>query len=354
MQKKTEAALRKIENSILNGDVGASGFLPSERELCRQLEIGRGALRAVFDELIRRKRLCHVPGKGMKLLFHDGDSPVMRKYILVMPSTGARTGEVANILCGAASAAAELNAELLLFFTKSDCVGKQLAAHISSGTCDGMIFLDRLPHAMKEALEKASLRYVVANCEEEGSLLSVKMDLRGVGRLAGRYLVENGMRSIGFIGGGTNHYIYREMFAGHKGALAEDDLAPAKEMCRIFEGTASPEEIASTVEEILRQAMKKTGPRAIFAGRDHWARHIWEAAEKQGVKIPGDISVMGYDNVSWPDGRLAGLTTIEQPAFAIGETAIKLLAAAAESGQPVGSASISSGEIIERTSVKVP
>ena len=113
MQKRTEEALKIIEDSLLNGDMGGSGFLPSERELCRRLSIGRGALHAVFDELIRRKRVCHVPGKGMKLLFSERESLVLRKYILVMPATGTgvRNGEIANILCGAASSAAHFNAE---------------------------------------------------------------------------------------------------------------------------------------------------------------------------------------------------------------------------------------------------
>ena len=350
MQKKTEEALKRIEDSLLNGDVGASGFLPSERELCRQLSIGRGALRTVFDELIRRKRLCHVPGKGMKLLFQEREVPVFRKYILVMPETGAKSGEIANILCGAASAAAQLNAELLLFFNRDDFVGRQLASHISDGACDGMIFLDRFPMAIQEAMEKAALRYIVANYEEAGDVPSVRMDFRGIGRLAGRHLVERGFDCIGFIGGGGNHYIYREMFAGLKGALAEDDMAPEKDMCKIFEQPYTEEQAEAAAESILKASLRKGRRTAIFAGRDHWAKHIWIAATGMGLKIPGDVSLIGYDNVSWPDAASVGLTSIEQPAFAIGETAIKLLDEAATNMQPVSCARIS-GNIIERSSV---
>ena len=153
MQKKTEEVLNKLEDNIVNGNVGASGFLPSERELCRLFDIGRGALRAVFDELIHRKRICHIPGKGMKLVFQEREPAVFRKYILVMPANGARTGEIANILCGAASAAAEHNAQLLLFFNKDDFVGSQLAALLADGSCDGVIYLDRFPKAISEAMQ---------------------------------------------------------------------------------------------------------------------------------------------------------------------------------------------------------
>ena len=352
MQKRTEDALKAIEDSLLNGDVGASGFLPSERELCRRLSIGRGALHAIFDELMRRKRVCHVPGKGMKLLFPERENPVLRKYILVMPAeaTGMRNGEMANILCGAASAAAHFNAELLLFFSEDDFVGRRLAAHVSDGGCDGIIFLDRFPKAVREVMEQSEMRYVVANYEEAGSVPSVKMDFRGIGRIAGRYLIERGISSIGFIGGGANSYIYREMFAGLKGALAEDDLAPEKDLCRIFESQLPEEQLAAAAEKLLETATGKNKRCAIFAGRDHWARRVWTAAQRLGIKIPEDIALIGYDNVTWAEGQILGLTTIEQPAFNIGETAVRLLNDAAENMTPVQSALVS-GKIIVRGSV---
>ena len=352
MQKRTEEALEAIEGMLLNGEVGASGFLPPERVLCRKLSIGRGALHTVFDELIRRKRVCHVPGKGMKLLFPERESVVLRKYILVIPATGTGilNGEIANILCGAASAAANCNAELLLFFSKDDFVGRRLAAHISEGGCDGMIFLDRMPREVQMAVEQSGMRYVVANYEEAGSLPSVRMDFRGVGRFAGRYLFEKGFRCIGFIGGGANPHIYKEMFAGLKGALAEDDLVPEKDICRIVDASLSEEQLLAAAEKLLENAIGRKRKCAIFAGRDHWARRIWTAAQKLEVKIPDDIAIIGYDNVSWTEGQLAGLTTIEQPAFNIGETAIKLLNDAVEKQHPVQSALIS-GNVIERHSV---
>ncbi|MBR4221436.1 MAG: LacI family DNA-binding transcriptional regulator, partial [Victivallales bacterium] len=74
-------------------------------------------------------------------------------------------------------------------------------------------------------------------------------------------------------------------------------------------------------------------------------------ANRQNLRIPEDLSIIGYDNVSWPDGRYMGLTTIEQPTFKIGETALELLNTSAESMQPVGSALIQ-GTLVERNSVK--
>ena len=352
MQKKTENVLKKLEDYILNGNVGASGFLPSERKLCELFGIGRGALRAVFDELIRRRRICHIPGKGMKLVFQTEKSPQARKYLLVMPANGAKMGEIGNILCGAASAAAAHNAQLLLFSNKDDFVGQQLASLLADGRCDGVIYLDRFPKAISDAMAHTTLRYVVANLEQAGEIPSVKVDLRGVGRMAGRYLVERGFRQIGFLGGGPNPYIYTEMFAGLKGALAEDDLLPVANLCKIFKESYTQEQADKAAEAILSNASKLQGACAIFAGRDHWAKRLWEAADQLKLRIPDDISIIGYDNVSWPEGTSRGLTTIEQPTFHIGETAVELLNTAVETMQPINSARIQ-GTLVERNSVRI-
>ena len=351
MQKRTESVLRKLEENIVNGNVGASGFLPSERKLCELFGIGRGALRAVFDELIRRKRISHIPGKGMKLVFQTEQSPQARKYLLVMPANGAKMGEIGNILCGAASAAAAHNAQLLLFANQDDFVGPQLASLLTDGPCDGVIFLDRFPKAIGDAMAHTALKYVVANLEQPGEIPSVRMDLRGVGRKAGRYLVDRGFRQIGFIGGGPNPYIYTEMFAGLKGALAEDDLLPIPNLCKLFRETYTQEQADKAVDAILANAARHRGRAAIFAGRDHWAKRLWEAADRLSLKIPQDLSIIGYDNVSWPEGAYRGLTTIEQPTFLIGETAVELLHSATTGMQNVQSALIPS-TIIERTSVR--
>ena len=351
MQKKTESVLNQLEHNILNGNVGASGFLPSERELCRTFDIGRGALRAVFDELIRRKRICHIPGKGMKLLFQETENPIFRKFLLVMPANGARTGEIANILCGAATAAAEHSAQLLLFANQDDFVGKQLAALLTDASCDGVIFLDRFPQAIGDAMAQTTLRYVVANLEQPGNIPSVRVDLRGVGRLAGDYLLKHGLDRIGFFGGGPNPYIYTEMLAGLKGILAEDDIRPCPDICKVFTEPYTEETANQAAEAIISSAVKlHRGRCAIFAGRDHWARRLWNAASRLHLRIPDDLSIMGYDNVSWPDGRAFGLTTIEQPAFQIGETAVELLNTATQNQETVQSARIP-GTIIERSSV---
>jgi DNA-binding FadR family transcriptional regulator len=54
MQQKTIDALKKLEKMILNGEVGVSGFLPAERDLCRQLNVGRGSLQAIMQQLIKK------------------------------------------------------------------------------------------------------------------------------------------------------------------------------------------------------------------------------------------------------------------------------------------------------------
>ena len=54
------------------------------------------------------------------------------------------------------------------------------------------------------------------------------MNFRNIGRQAGRYLIEKGHRHIGVLSGPLDKFIYQEMLAGFRGALAEDEISLAK------------------------------------------------------------------------------------------------------------------------------
>jgi LacI family transcriptional regulator, repressor for deo operon, udp, cdd, tsx, nupC, and nupG len=66
-------------------------------------------------------------------------------------------------------------------------------------------------------------------------------------------------------------------------------------------------------------------PTAIFAASDDMAMGVIKAIKSKGLKVPEDISVLGFDNLKFSSIFDPGLTTIAQPAFEIGENAMELL-----------------------------
>ncbi|NLP11711.1 substrate-binding domain-containing protein [bacterium] len=64
---------------------------------------------------------------------------------------------------------------------------------------------------------------------------------------------------------------------------------------------------------------------AIFAENDKMANIICATAENNGIHIPRDLSIVGYDDASFIDNSPIRLTTIHQPIYEMGATSISLL-----------------------------
>ncbi|MBQ6472513.1 MAG: substrate-binding domain-containing protein [Victivallales bacterium] len=351
MHKKTTEILSKMRTSIQNGKFSDVSFLPAERELCLQYGLSRGALRGILEILEGENLLRRIPGRGMKVL-----SPYERlaphKFLLVLPNRSMHANEVAELLRGTAMAAEENNAEVVLFFQRKDMDGARLLGRLAENQWSGVIIYEQVPDDLLKNLQAGGYRYCIANSEEASDTPAVRVDFRAVGRLAGHYLMEHGLRHIGFIGGcPPKDFHYREMLAGLKGALAEEDLQLEKRL--VFQ---CPVNASANVPQIAAALEKMAGRRcAIFAGRDRCAAPIYEACRLAELRIPEDVAVLGYDGLSWPDASGKGLTSIRQPAIETGQMPVLLLCQAVEQGTSLPPLTlVPPGEILERSSVSIP
>jgi len=349
MHKKTTEILSRMRESILNGKFSGIPFLPSERELCQDYGLSRGALRSLLEVLESEKLLQRIPGRGMKVLSLYERS-THHRLLLVLPSRSMQANEIAELLRGTAIAAEENNAEVVLFFQGGNLDGTRLLTRLSENQWSGVILYELYSEELLTALQDGGYRYCITNSENGSDSPAVRVDFRAIGRMAGRYLIEHGLKRIGFIGGCglLRNFHYTEMKAGLKGSLAEEDLELEKRL--VFH---VPSKTPETVPQIASALKEMAGQRcAIFAGRDHWAASVFEACHLANLRIPEDVAVLGYDGLSWPDAAQMGLTSILQPAVETGQAPVRLLCQAAEQNTPLPPLTlIPPGRILERTSV---
>lgn len=139
------------------------------------------------------------------------------------------------------------------------------------------------------------------------------------GKLAAEYLISQGHRNLAMISGPTNIFQFKERIEGFKSAIKEHGI---EEQAVIIDTDQSLEEGYRAAERIVLEHKLTT---AIFASSDMLALGVLEAASHYGWDIPGEISLIGYDNIFFSKLARVPLTTIDSRMQELGTTAVELL-----------------------------
>ena len=137
-------------------------------------------------------------------------------------------------------------------------------------------------------------------------------------RLGLRHLVDLGHERIVHLSGGSSRSAVQRKRAFLR-AMSELGLAGS---ARVIEGDFTEEAGRSAAREIIRGRADET---AIFASNDLVAVGAMGVLEASGVRVPEDVSVLGYDNSVISDLQMISLTSIEQPLRDFGRASIRLL-----------------------------
>src|SRR5262249_2898563 len=118
-------------------------------------------------------------------------------------------------------------------------------------------------------------------------------------------------------------------------------------------GAYSAESGYESARLLLRQATDLR-PTAIFGCNDMIALGALRALQEAGLRVPQDISVVGFDGIAPAAASQPSLTTIHQPLRRLGETAVEMLLAQIEGDAPPGERCLLDTELVRRDSVAPP
>ncbi|HEX6422684.1 MAG TPA: LacI family DNA-binding transcriptional regulator [Acidimicrobiales bacterium] len=152
------------------------------------------------------------------------------------------------------------------------------------------------------------------------SLPSVHADNLAGAIAATEHLVGLGHRRVGFLAGRPDLESARQREQGYRTALADAGIAVDPRLIRM--GGYEPETSSEAARQLLTLDDR---PTAIFAANDLSAIETVQVAHSLGLAIPGDLSVIGFDNI--PESALieTPLTTIDQSIQEMGRQAVELL-----------------------------
>ncbi|MDZ4364270.1 LacI family DNA-binding transcriptional regulator [Brevundimonas sp.] len=174
-----------------------------------------------------------------------------------------------------------------------------------------------------EILKAADCPYVrIASVSlDEPACMVVTHDSRGAAQAA-RYLAELGHRRVAFISGPDSFRSSHERGQGFREGLAEHGLRLDDAYVR--KGAYTFESGAEAAAELL--ALPEP-PTAIFAGNDEMAIGVMKAARDRGLDVPGDLSIVGFDDLPMASRVWPNLTTVRLPIRDMGRMAAEKLTA---------------------------
>lgn len=135
--------------------------------------------------------------------------------------------------------------------------------------------------------------------------------------IATKKLIDTGCQRIAHICGPNQSTSAAARLAGYQAAMKDADLEPV-----IYQGNFRFTGGYQAAKEMLAS---ECPPDGVFVGNDMMAIGVLQAAGELGVKIPADLSVIGYDDIEMAGCTFPPLTTIRQPAHEMGRAAFSLL-----------------------------
>ena len=200
---------------------------------------------------------------------------------------------------------------------------EQYALVLQRKEAEGLIFLGhRLPKSLRHLVGKRGATAPIVNgCEFSPSLgvPSVHIDNAAASRDAMSHLYGLGHRRIGIITGPLVSPLSRQRLHGVKSCASAQR---ATQQLIVIQGDFS---IASGLAGAAELMARKDPPTAIFCFNDEMAIGVLNHARTNGLRVPTDLSVIGFDDIRFSKYLVPALTTVSQPMLEIGQETVRLM-----------------------------
>lgn len=195
-------------------------------------------------------------------------------------------------------------------------------------------------------LDQCQKPFVLADRIKIGDKYSgVTLDQEEGGFIAADYLIQKGHRKIGCITGPLGMLNAYLRYRGYRKAIEKAGIAYNANWVK--EGNYHFEDGVELSGELFRE-----GVSAIFACNDLMACGVCQSAIREGIKVPEDLSIIGFDDILFSQFLEVPLTTIRQPAYQIGEAAVQKILGLITNQDEKNEKIIFRPELIVRSSVK--
>lgn len=228
-----------------------------------------------------------------------------------------------QIIRGIDHAVADIGYDLVLYTSHARVEAEaQHALQLATGPVDGIIFVLAVdPAKYVETLRGRGMPFVMLDHSHELSGTTfVTASNRSGAKDAIEHLIGLGHQRIGFITGKSGVSSTSERLAGYRDAMQDADIRHDDEL--VVTGDFLEGRGYRATEQLLEL---ERPPTAIFTSADMAAFGAIKACRAAGLRVPEDISIVGFDDIPEASLVMPPLTTVRQPLMEMGTTAVRLL-----------------------------
>lgn len=310
---------------IRRGEFPPGSQLPSENQLCEQYGVSVTTARRAFLELVKEGVVKRKAGVGTTV------APQVRRARLAFISidyVGDAWRYVSSVMGEMISGIGEYawrhDATLNFIGVEDGEAATYLRGLVEERSADGVLLrtANDIREEHLEILERAGMPYVVIKRHIPGRRMNhVNSDDVAGAKLATSHLLGLGHRRIGLVCAKPNVTLGRERLLGYREALSEWGIGFDEKLVR-----QEPYFTRDCGYRAMRSLLESPAPpSAVFVASDTMALGGYEAAWDLRVKIPDDISIVGYDDIIAAATLQPPLTTIRTSYYDFGNLATRLL-----------------------------
>lgn len=303
---------------------------------------GQGAVRGIPEETCSRVRraiseLQYHPNALARGLTHRQTHTVA--VVMQYPSIfSGWSGFTNELMHGITDAALEMGYDVLLH-TRNISAGDEITQDkhrrelsvLLDGRADGALLLRDEEDPLADALHDTGFPFVMMFSHSASNKhWFVDCDNTEGARLAVDYLVSLGHRRIAHLAGSDVSGAARERKRGYRAGLKDAGIEVDDHL--IFDAFSAEHDLGPTVELLCDSDPDR--PTAVFAWSDDVAIRLISLLRQRGVRVPEDVSVIGFDSTALCDHTDPPLTSVHQPIYNMAATAFRLLAANISGAHP--------------------
>jgi GntR family transcriptional regulator, arabinose operon transcriptional repressor len=323
-----------IRKQVIYGELKPGDKLPSEFELVKQYTISRSSVRQAIDILVSEGLVERVHGKGN--FIYDWRTMNVESGTIGLLVPYERLSLFPNIIKGVETAAKNRGFSLILsYMGKDDREEIATVKRLRDQRVSGLVIYPRnyitYDEMIWQLFEESFPFVLIDRYLTDLPCLYVGVDNIGAIHNVVTYLIGLGHREIGFMmPSDPNTTSVKERYTGYRDALRHNGIPfNEKWLCRspsLSYSPVNPEEGEEAEIQNYRPFFQQRNlPSALIAINDYTAYLVYNAAKAEGVRIPEDMSLIGFDNDEFARFNEVPLTTVEQPFQEIGGRAVNLL-----------------------------